>query len=497
MPTVPRYQRQVQEAPLPSARLTTPAPQTAQILGKAFDQLAEVAVKVRDQERTLKLSSMTTEATRQIEEFSLGLQQDSDYGTQYQRYGQLLETLEEQAMEQAGQDRVLFGQWKRQMSGVTLKKGFDIQSNAVRGQVQQARAGIADELRALSSIAGQGDLLQDDIIRSRGILLLGDAESNRIFTPEEAQRLRTSFEDDLAGAQVRYDIFTNPEAAEQKLLAGDYPAVSAERRIQWLERAVSASDARRRRQQAEEDLARRQEERERKRLADEAQKEGDKLLADNQLTPAWIDDNRDRLDPDDYRYFYRALTSDEGPTDPVVYTDLRTRAVTEDVRGEARRALQAGRIRHADYDRLSGIVEQSLVEQSLPNFYKRGEAYVRQALRTSDVNYDPAAEQRLAEALDDWYEWSRANMQAPPEQARAAYRSLVNDYQLIDLRNNPLIERRPRYLVGSRGAPDLAATAAATVEARARGELTDEEYVEQARIISAWQDMVRAREETQ
>lgn len=491
MPAIPTYQERLSSRIGTVGQSVTPG-QGIAALGQAMTQIAGIAAQVRDQERALKLSQMTTGATAQIETFVTGMSEDSDFDTQPDRFDAFAQAIDRQAQETAGPDRALYQSWKQQMTPVTLRKALDVRQAAVKGQNQRNRATLADVLRGITSLVG-ADPAQDEELFNRGLLQINDAEMRRTFDPEEAQKLRAGFTDDMAAARVRWDILQDPETAEQRLLAGEYPSLSSERRAVWLERAVSASDARIRRAQAEEDRAYRLEERARKEAADAAQVEGDKLLANSNLTPDWIDQHRDVLDPEDYRYFYRALTSDGGVTDRDLYSSLRLRAVSEDIRGEARQALRAGKIQPDDFDRLAGLVEASLVEKSLPNFYKRGDAYIRQALRTSDVNFDPAAEQRLAEALDDWHVWASANPQATPEQARQAYRNLVDDYQFIDLRNNPLIERRPRYLVGTRNAPDIHATAAETMAAYERGELTRAQFEEQARIIGAWKGMMDLR----
>ena len=489
MPAIPTYQERLSNRAGTAGQSVTPGQGIAAI-GQAVSQIAGIAAQVRDQERAIKLSKLTTDSTMQMDQFVSGLDQDSDFDTQPERFEIFTQALDRQAQEAAGGDRAMYQAWKQQMTPVTIKKSLDVRQAAVKGQTQRARAGIADELRSISSLVG-ADPGQDEALISRGMLLINDAEGRRTYDPEEAQRLRAGFTDDMAAARVRWDIQQDPAVAEQNLLSGEYPSLSSERRAIWLERAVAASDSRIRREQAEEERAYRLEERARKEEASAAQKEGDKLLADGRLDPDWIEQNRDRLDPGDYRYFYKALTSEGGGiTDRDLYAQLRLRAVSEDIRGEARKALIDGKLQPSDFDRLSGIVEQSLVEKSLPNFYKRGEDYIRQALRTSDVNWDPAAEQRLAEALDDWHEWARSNPQATQEQARQAYRNFVVDYQMIDLRNNPLIERRPRFLVGDRSRPDLESTAAETLAAYQRGEITQQQFEEQARIISAWQEMI-------
>lgn len=219
-------------------------------------------------------------------------------------------------------------------------------------------------------------------------------------------------------------------------------------------------------------------------LQDNTAKDGDKLLANGQLSASWIEANRDAMSQDDYRYFYKALTDDSGANrNVIVYSDLRSRAGNgQDVREEARTALQRRSITPSDYDRIIGEVEQNR-----PSWYKRGVQFISTAAAVSDLNPDPAAAQRKAAMLDDWGDWSVENPKASDKEALDAYRRIVSEYMLVDQRNFTIVKRAPRFLVGSRMAPDIAATSQATVQAFQKGEITEDEFNRQAALILEWQ----------
>jgi hypothetical protein len=224
---------------------------------------------------------------------------------------------------------------------------------------------------------------------------------------------------------------------------------------------------------------------------DETQKDGDELLAAGNLSARWVESNRDNLSTEDYRYFLGALSGDgessDEPRNRVLYADLRERAsYGEDIRTDARTALASGDIRVQDFNNLLGEVESSR-----PGWHRQGAEYISTSAAVSDLNPDPAAAQRKAAMLDDWSEWARLNPKASGEQARGEYKRIVQEYAIVDYEQMLLMKRKPRYLSGTRSAPDFIATAQATQAAFDAGEIDQGEYDRQKAIIvelsESWQ----------
>lgn len=240
--------------------------------------------------------------------------------------------------------------------------------------------------------------------------------------------------------------------------------------------------------------ARKQADRLEKEVNEHFSKEGDKLLTAGKLSPAWIEKNRANMSASDYRYFHRALRSGEesAPTNPVVYSDLRERAGSgEDVRSEARQALTQSRIKISDYEKIVNAVESNNAVGT--SWYKRGTSYIRDTLKPSDMNYDPAAAQRMASAMDDWTAWAANNKAATDDEAQNEYKRLTAEYGLIDFQNMVLTKRKPSFLVGGRQAPDLDATEDATVEAFTAGAMTEAEFNRQSQLIQEWREAMEAQ----
>jgi hypothetical protein len=241
-------------------------------------------------------------------------------------------------------------------------------------------------------------------------------------------------------------------------------------------------------------------ERERKVMETAASKEGDVLLASNRLTTDWVEANRANLSEADHRYFYRQLT-DEGTieTAPAIYADLRTRAAAgEDVREEARGLLVDRQMSKADYDKVVGRVEAEMTEVDLPNWYKRGERFIGQTLRVSDINPNPADAQMQAAAMDEWTQWAGQHPEATDEQARTAYQRIAQEYRFVDLTQTSLALPIPATLAMERhrrpARDEVMAAMRRVAEQVASGAMPEQEGERQAGILEKW---LRIAEETE
>lgn len=221
-------------------------------------------------------------------------------------------------------------------------------------------------------------------------------------------------------------------------------------------------------------------------------KDGDKLAATGQLTAKWIEQNRDILPENEYRYFYNQL---KGPgeeatkSNPRVFAPLLERAMAgEDVTKDAREALYGGQLSQTDYAK---IAEKS--ETLRPGYVKRGTDYISSSLAVSQLNPDPDAQRSKANALDDWREWSTAHPQATDAEARKMYESLADHYRIVPAQKTILTMHVPLYLVGDRTAPDLVATAAKTKEMYESGQLTREEYGRQMSVVQQWMNAYKPK----
>lgn len=485
MPAVPRITNtQVQLRPLSNPQREFVPDETLSTLGKATERLAQVGIQVYEHDRKLKLTKLAIDSQKELQDLAVSFETDRDYDTQPQRYREKVAEITKRIQDTTNDQR-LVRSWQSEMAADIAKGEFEVRRNALKGKIGENRAILGETLDNYASLAGGGE---DDVVRSKGLKALDDAYQAGILSPEELQTRSQKFRSDIVAAGVRREILNDPDLAEQKLLSGEFPDLSGQDRLVWTERATARADSLRRQRLAEEDRAIRIQERVDREREREFSKVGDQLFARGQLTARWVEDNRENLSPDDFRYFYRKLSGDEANTDPLVYSYLREKAGRgEDVREEARSALQRGQIKTSDFDRITGEVEQQR-----PGWYKRGSQFISTSSAVSDLNPDPASAQRKAAMLDDWYRWSSENPKATDEQAEREYRRIVQEYGIVDLRNMTLTKRAPTYLVGTRNEPDIDATERATVKAFTDGLISRQELERQAALLKEWRRVLES-----
>lgn len=331
------------------------------------------------------------------------------------------------------------------------------------------------------------ELAGNEILNNPSIFATRLAERKALIdamplTANDKQKLNDYAQDSLAKYAVIGRINANPYQMMQEITSANPadPAVRAlapDERLKLLDHADSVLRA----QIADAARLESLSDREQKKASDAAAKNGDKLFAEGKLTAGWIEAQRNTLDPQDYRYFYTKLNGgDEGsaPRNVPLYADLRERAGRgEDVRVDARAAVQRGAIRSSDFDRLIGEVESEH-----PGWYKRGSEYITSMSGASLLNPDPAAPQLKASMLDQWGDWSRLHPQANDREAQSAYQDIVSHNMLVQRAGLPL----PRLLVGGRFSPDLAATVKATMKAHTDGQMNDADYGREMEVLQRW-----------
>lgn len=447
-----------------------------------------VAMQVERNRKNLKQSRLTTQAAMELDEFVFSLETDRDYDSQFERYTDFAKDMESRYQKEFDGDEQGFSTWRANIGELAFKRGHDVRSRALKGQMDIQKGDLTLNMEELSQLAITGDDEQREAVQSKADDLLKQSYQNGVIDYDEAAKLHLKFRDDMESAQVRFDILTDPDTAAENLLAGKYK-MSDERSMQWLEKANSASESRMRARFAAEDRARRAQERFERQVAEDTAKEGDKLLFTGSLTTDWLEENKDALDESDYRYYYKSLrTGSEGFTDINIYSSLRQRASEGgDVREEARSYLQRGMLKLADYEKLVNRSERNTGNTDIPNWYKRGERYLSDTFRVSDVNPDPAMAQRRAIVLDEWTQWADENPRPSIAEARNAYQEIARSYALVDSSEMILLKPLPRYTVGNRQSMDVEASQRATVEAFQRGDMTEAEFKKQAALLKDWE----------
>lgn len=290
------------------------------------------------------------------------------------------------------------------------------------------------------------------------------------------------------------EIKADPDAAVAKLASGDLPTMEPNERLDWLDKALTESRRQRAERLAEQNRADRLAAAAQEQAEEETFKEGSRLMAEGQLTAIWVEAHRDSLSGEKYAGFYKALREGTAGLDPETYVSLRLAAGRgEDVRPQAERERLAGRIDNEQFDRIVAEVESHGTPR--PDLYKQGRDYISQALQPDPLQPDDGRRGRLADALDMWLAWAREHPGASVSEGKQEYRELVNRALIVERQATATLGIAPKFLVGDRTAPDLAATAEATEQAYRAGRLTDDEYAEEKRLIGDMAEAMRRMNE--
>lgn len=360
----------------------------------------------------------------------------------------------------------------------SLRSG--VESNLLRHESQEREQYFDDTDKArLETSVETAALTPDDPMKIAGELslqrlIITGLAKRKGLDEVSAARAVAEAEDKTHEAVIGRFLLGNQYADASRYLATNQPRMQ-DATVEKLQRQILE----------DEELSLRALDLQQKTVNENVVKDGDRLLSQGQLSSRWIEQNRDALTKEDYRYFYKQLRGgdDHELRDPMLYADLREKAgLGQDIREEARNALRRGQIRSGDFDRIIGEVEQQR-----PSWYKRGTEYISTMSGVSQLNPDPSAAQTKASMLDEWNDWAAEHPKATERDAQVAYQDIVSHNMLVQMAGLP----SPKFMVGTRIQPDLAATAAATMKAHQEGRIDDTEYARQATLLKQWRSALQ------
>lgn len=236
-------------------------------------------------------------------------------------------------------------------------------------------------------------------------------------------------------------------------------------------------------------------------------RDGDELLANNQLNYGWITTNRDNLSDSDYRYFLNKLdgTGKRPETNREIYVDLYEKAGDgENVLQEARDHYVQGDLTQADYKAITGRFEQS---DELPSAYKQGEQYLRDNFRPSELNPSIGSQSRYANVTTEWRDWFARNPNATVTDAMTEARSIEKRYRTVELDETTYLflagpqpmfleGSRTRYRTGEAQMSEIQQTAQETYRAYTEGRISEEVYRREQQLIVEWSKLLQEAQAT-
>lgn len=240
--------------------------------------------------------------------------------------------------------------------------------------------------------------------------------------------------------------------------------------------------------QADAERAQRQAERATKAAGDGAFKELVDLRAQGKLTFNELERRRGRLSDSQYGQGYTMLQtdldrSDRARTDPMLFSDLRVRQLRgEDVLPDAQRAYANGQLNYDAFNKIVGEGEQAISESE-----RRVRKYLQDSIRGTGLLATEDQSRRSADAdreMTNWLDRQRATKQEPTDDEIWRHADYLRKAYSVQRERPP--SSQPLYRRETGGVTDWNATILATTEARAKGEISEDEMQSELDRVAKW-----------
>ena len=369
------------------------------------------------------------------------------------------------------------------------KNIIDLYSSKMKAQTEQNIDNFAQ------NYVNASDLNKIEI-QKNAFASIDDLEKRGVFNPEQAQKHRQQFINQVGRASIRKMMQSDPDAAVQALQMGEFDDLPADEVQRWIGTAISASESKLRKENAEFDRTERKMRQAQNDLENATAKKLWQMDAAGTLTPEIVNANIGNLNTDEYKQLMKKATGQAGvETNPQVYAELNMLAARGvDVRSKIANAYKNGQIDRSSYDKLWATVESSSPQVSAERWPKRGRDYLQTVLTPNPMTATGFEKQIAAKLMDDWNDWSANHPNATPAEAQKEYEALGQEGQLLikdDLIN--INKPRPRFLIGTVAAPQLKQTLDETKKALQEKRIDQYQFNRQIRIIRQWENVFKTQ----
>lgn len=471
MPSFPTYSQPTQKtAPLPDVRYSPAVPAGAfgvefgMTLQQSGALMARRVTEMAEENDRLFAVDALSRATREADLYlygsddapgALNLEGEGALGAGSRAVHQLASIGNRFAADLDGRSRAIFeSEWRGKSDTYvrTVARHESSQRSVFRdATVKSALQSAVDQI--------QRDPLNPDVV---DVAILGAFNSMQSlgkpddFIREKIDALSHLADDEQIGALRSVD----PIMVANLLRAEDGPW--SDRSPEWLDiqhqRAIARYRSDLTARETEARIAREREKREEKAISDAAWSEGKLLALSGGLTADWIRENADRLGADRTGRLVDSITSGEGSqVDPGLYVSLKEQGREGDIEEEVNDAI----VSHG----MSITVGERLLKESKDYRFGAAEDLLTRYLKPSEMNADPLAPGRYADAMFEFGEYMRADPEATSEDAEKKARQIIGSTMYYDAQRIVAQGKRPTHLVGTRKDPDLDETKRITVEA--------------------------------
>ena len=300
--------------------------------------------------------------------------------------------------------------------------------------------------------------------------------------PEETQKYVPGVLSRMSGGEVAGPAFANLDPLK---------------RSQLMDRAERRAEAEERERVRRLEKNERDAERHLKAESQEVEKDGYELESKGQLTREWLNENRDRLDTNAFKYFSNALEPGrENIKDNVNSINTLTTAMYggQDITNDLVRAHKNGEIKNETF-RSMMEKNSSLQKQGGPkNEYERSRSYIHGALQPGQFDKDfTNSSARMADALD-MFDRYVSEKKRTDEEIEAYGKAIVQRFKTTILADNRISLPRP-YNAGTTTnqaikVEDLDKADADILAAVDAGTMTEKEAAREAKVLSDWRTVL-------
>lgn len=473
-------------------------------IGQGLDQAASTLDKFARQDALINAQSKAFADQVQWHQKLRQMQQEAPPGAPgfTQSFSQQFDDWRKQQLDAAPNaiERAALAERYNELGAVLGDKASAFEQDALTTHRETQLKGMLDNASALLFT----DPSQIGVVQKHMVELIGNSD----LPPAAKEKLQLNVTHATSAAAWRGMMENDPKGTMQALLTGNAPGLDFQDRFAILgeSRALLREEHAQQMQEmhlrlAMQDRAEREQDKALKRQQDATERQGYQLANGGQLTPDWLKANAAHLTPSSLNYLGQVLQGAHTVTNPDLYTDLHetirgagSQAERDQATEAANEAVRQQLLKPEDRDKLEALAQHvAKTGDQLPAWAKEGDKSINLMAGINDLNPAAGAKERLANGLDAWHEWIRANPQADREQARKEWLNIGKSVQLIDPDQMTITMPRPTYLVqtppakaGEQGGYDWDATADAIVAAKDSGEIDDFEMRRQLALTNQW-----------
>jgi len=459
--------------------------------GQALGQLSEVFARSEDAANDARKQSVDAMAQAKLIELRHRVSNDPEYDLHGDKYQKGVEEIKLWAQEQIGDDAT-YGIWQPTFEPHVIREGVKLSTSTIKMQVTDAQANTQSTLNTLTSLASETDSpTEKRIYIDKGLKSIQAQEDAGIYTPAEALKAKNDFLSDVAGAEIRREIRLDPNTAYMRLQDSGDPinkGLTPEKREVWISRAVKAYEADLRKQDINERRLERKAEKADKIRADELSKEAMTLLANDDLDLDWLEENRSKMYPADYRYYMDKLEGIEESEDvSLYYVELDNAAKDgRDVRADADMAYLGGNISKEQRDHVVRVVENGFNTNA-----KMAQDLLETSFGKDETIEIPGMRVRKAKAMLELNRYIQDNPGRTTTEYVEKAESILKDYHwtpsAMDIFSLPRLRFGPDIPTPNM---DLTSIATKTKEALINGDISDEDFAGQVQLLKQYKQAI-------